>query len=129
MFDDASKQYGDKSAAGRQAACTQYGESDIPELPEQENDAVENAQAMQPDGGDLQIGARVDIGCRQGILRTEGGAGILLRGSEAWKGKQADSPLIILWRRCKPVLLPLRRKWTRLQLALLVLRKPVCSFG
>ncbi|MCY9657688.1 ABC-F family ATP-binding cassette domain-containing protein [Paenibacillus chondroitinus] len=134
VFDDVSKQYGDKVLLRKASGLLEYGEK-VMLLGHNGSGKTTLLKMLlgevQPDGGDLQIGARVDIGyLAQQEYPEDQKKTVLAYFCEEAKLEEGEARsrlaayLFYGADVFKPVSSLSGGEWTRLRLALLVLRKP-----
>ncbi|MEC0264280.1 ribosomal protection-like ABC-F family protein [Paenibacillus anseongense] len=134
VFDDVSKQYGDKVLLRKASGLLEYGEK-VMLLGHNGSGKTTLLKMLlgevQPDGGDLQIGARVDIGyLAQQEYPEDQKKTVLAYFCEEAKLEEGEARsrlaayLFYGADVFKPVCSLSGGEWTRLRLALLVLRKP-----
>ncbi|BFT75582.1 ribosomal protection-like ABC-F family protein [Paenibacillus sp. P36] len=134
VFDDVSKRYGDKVLLRQASGLLEYGEK-VMLLGHNGSGKTTLLKMLlgevQPDGGDLQIGARVDIGyLAQQEYPEDQKKTVLAYFCEEAKLEEGEARsrlaayLFYGADVFKPVSSLSGGEWTRLRLALLVLRKP-----
>lgn len=134
VFDDVSKQYGDKVLLRRASGLLEYGEK-VMLLGHNGSGKTTLLKMLlgevQPDGGELEIGARVDIGYLAQQEYPEDQKKTVLayfceeaRMEEGEARSRLAAYLFYGADVFKPVSSLSGGEWTRLRLALLVLRKP-----
>jgi ATP-binding cassette subfamily F protein 3 len=134
VFDDVSKQYGDKVLLRRASGLLEYGEK-VMLLGHNGSGKTTLLRMLlgevQPDGGELEIGARVDIGyLAQQEYPEDQKKTVLAYFCEEAKLEEGEARsrlaayLFYGADVFKPVSSLSGGEWTRLRLALLVLRKP-----
>ncbi|MGG1554288.1 ribosomal protection-like ABC-F family protein [Paenibacillus ferrarius] len=134
VFDDVSKQYGDKVLLRKASGLLEYGEK-VMLLGHNGSGKTTLLKMLlgevQPDGGELEIGARVDIGyLAQQEYPEDQKKTVLAYFCEEAKLEEGEARsrlaayLFYGADVFKPVSSLSGGEWTRLRLALLVLRKP-----